>query len=75
LQETYPTIIDDSTPIKISGKETMWKSFVSMIVAPMMAGTERRKEYFMAVSAFTFLKIPTLMVEPLLDIPGRMATP
>ena len=51
------------------------KSFVSMIVAPIMAGTDSRNEYLKAVALSIFLSNPVATVTPFLETPGIMATP
>ena len=48
-------------------------SFDSMIVAPIMVGTDNKNEYLKAVDLSIFLSSPVDTVTPLLEMPGIIA--
>ena len=66
---------EGQTAVFINEGQLAEMSFNSRILAPIIAGIDRRKEYRAAVSRSRPRKSPTAMVEPDLEIPGIMAMP
>lgn len=73
----YPVINEINAENKsngtLSNSENSKISFVFRIVAPRIAGSESRNENLALLTPFIPASIPALMVDPDLDIPGRIA--